>query len=68
MVPDPGHQPLSRAAPLWLATHEAARTIVPDAMVGYVDYDPVPVAHSQALLATGSRTARPGGRIPRQRH
>ena len=43
------------AAPLWLATHEAARTIVPDAMVGYVDYDPVAVAHSQALLATGSR-------------
>jgi SAM-dependent methyltransferase len=43
------------AAPLWLATHEAARAIIPDAMVGYVDYDPVAVAHSQALLASGSR-------------
>ena len=43
------------AAPLWLATHEAARAVVPDAMVGYVDYDPVAVAHSQALLASGSR-------------
>jgi SAM-dependent methyltransferase len=43
------------AAPLWLATHEAARAVIPDAMVGYVDYDPVAVAHSQALLASGSR-------------
>jgi O-methyltransferase involved in polyketide biosynthesis len=43
------------AAPLWLATHEAARAVVPDAMVGYVDYDPVAVAHSQALLASGGR-------------
>jgi O-methyltransferase involved in polyketide biosynthesis len=43
------------AAPLWLATHEAAQAVVPDAMVGYVDYDPVAVAHSQALLAKGSR-------------
>jgi O-methyltransferase involved in polyketide biosynthesis len=43
------------AAPLWLATHEAARAVAPDAMVGYIDYDPVAVAHSQALLATGSR-------------
>ena len=42
------------AAPLWLATHEAARAVAPDAMVGYVDYDPVAVAHSQALLARGS--------------
>ena len=42
------------AAPLWLATHEAARAAAPDAMVGYVDYDPVAVAHSQALLANGS--------------
>jgi O-methyltransferase involved in polyketide biosynthesis len=42
------------AAPLWLATHEAARDVVPDAMVAYVDYDPVAVAHSQALLAAGS--------------
>jgi hypothetical protein len=43
------------AAPLWLATHEAARNVIPDAMVGYVDYDPVAVAHSQALLASGGR-------------
>ena len=43
------------AAPLWLATHQAARAVSPDAMVGYVNYDPVAVAHSQALLASGSR-------------
>ncbi len=42
------------AGPLWLATHEAARAAAPDAMVGYVDCDPVAVAHSQALLAKGS--------------
>jgi SAM-dependent methyltransferase len=42
------------AAPLWLATHQAARAVVPDALVAYVDYDPVAVAHSQALLASGS--------------
>jgi O-methyltransferase involved in polyketide biosynthesis len=41
-------------APLWLATHEAARAVVADAVVAYVDYDPVAVAHSQALLASGS--------------
>jgi hypothetical protein len=39
--------------PLWLATHEAAKTQVPDAMVAYVDYDRVAVLHSQALLASG---------------
>src|ERR1700728_4826591 len=43
------------AAPLWLATHEAARAVIPDALTGYIDYDPVAVAHSQALLASGSR-------------
>ena len=43
------------AAPLWLATHEAARAVIPDPMVGYVNYDPVAVAHSQALLASSSR-------------
>ncbi len=43
------------AEPLWLATHEAARAVAPDALVGYVDYDAVAVAHSQALLAKGSR-------------
>jgi O-methyltransferase involved in polyketide biosynthesis len=40
--------------PLWLATHEAARAVSPDAIVAYVDYDPVAVVHSQALLADGS--------------
>ena len=43
------------AAPLWLATHEAARAVHRDAMVAYVDYDPVAVTHSQALLGAGSR-------------
>ena len=42
------------AEPLWLATHEAARAVVPDAVVAYADYDPVAVVHSQALLAGGS--------------
>ena len=42
------------ADPLWLVTHEAARAVVPDALVAYVDHDPVAVAHSQALLASGS--------------
>jgi O-methyltransferase involved in polyketide biosynthesis len=41
--------------PLWLATHEAARAIIPDALVAYVDIDEVAVRHSQALLAGGSR-------------
>jgi SAM-dependent methyltransferase len=42
------------AAPLWLATHEAAQAVVPGAVVAYVDYDPVAVTHSGALLAGGS--------------
>jgi O-methyltransferase involved in polyketide biosynthesis len=41
--------------PLWLATHEAARAVIPDARVAYVDLDEVAVLHSQALLAGGSR-------------
>ncbi|HEY2277150.1 MAG TPA: SAM-dependent methyltransferase [Streptosporangiaceae bacterium] len=40
--------------PLWLSTHEAARAAQPGALVAYVDYDPVAVVHSQALLAHGS--------------
>ena len=64
------------AGPLWRATHEAARAVVPDAMVGYVDCDPVAVAHSQALLAKGSREivavhgdmSRPGGDPRARRH
>jgi O-methyltransferase involved in polyketide biosynthesis len=39
------------AEPLWLATHEAAQAVIPDAVVAYVDYDPIAVVHSQALLA-----------------
>ncbi len=42
------------AAPLWRATHEAAQAVIPDALVAYVDVDPVAVRHSQALLADGS--------------
>jgi len=42
-------------APLWLSTHEAATGVVPDAVVAYVDYDPVAVLHSQVLLAKGTR-------------
>jgi hypothetical protein len=38
----------------WLPTHEAARAVAPDATVAYVDYDPVAVLHSQALLTGGS--------------
>jgi hypothetical protein len=41
------------ASPLWLATHEAAQAVEPDAIVAYVDSDPVAVRHSQALLAGG---------------
>jgi hypothetical protein len=43
------------AAPLWLATHEAAvDPEVPDPVVAYVDNDLVAVRHSEALLAQGS--------------
>jgi S-adenosyl methyltransferase len=34
--------------PQWLATHDAARRVMPDAMVAYVDHDPVAVRHSRA--------------------
>ena len=43
------------ASPFWLATHEAARTVEADAMVAYVDSDPVAVRHSQVLLADGGK-------------
>jgi hypothetical protein len=46
----------SGAQPLWLSTHEAAATVVPDSVVAYVDYDQVAVLHSQALLTGGKRT------------
>ncbi len=43
--------PGGKVAPRWQATHEAARAVVPDATVAYVDYDPVAVQHSRAVLA-----------------
>jgi O-methyltransferase involved in polyketide biosynthesis len=39
----------------WLSTHEAAGAAIADPVVAYVDYDPVAVLHSQALLTGGSR-------------
>lgn len=39
--------------PLWRPTHEAARSVAPEAMVAYVDSDPHPVRHSAAMLASG---------------
>jgi hypothetical protein len=39
--------------PSWLATHEAARAVMPDATVAYVDHDPIAVLHSQTLLSGG---------------
>ncbi len=38
------------AEPAWRATHEAARAVMPDAMVAYVDHDPIAVRHCQTLL------------------
>jgi S-adenosyl methyltransferase len=43
----------TRAEPLWRATHETARAVMPDAMVAYVDHDPIAVGHSRALLGGG---------------
>jgi SAM-dependent methyltransferase len=42
------------AAPGWRSTHEAARAVIPDAVVAYADQDPVAVAHARRLLAGGS--------------
>jgi O-methyltransferase involved in polyketide biosynthesis len=42
------------AETLWRSTHEAAQAVTGDAVVAYVDYDPVAVLHSQVLLAGGS--------------
>jgi len=39
--------------PQWLATHEAARQVMPDAMVAYVDHDSIAVQHSRVLLGDG---------------
>ena len=53
------------AEPLWVATHEAARAAIPGAMVAYVDYDPMAVLHSQALLGGGYReVVAVGGDMP----
>lgn len=41
------------AEPQWLATHEAARRVMPDAMVAYVDHDSIAVQHSRVLLGDG---------------
>ncbi len=35
------------------STHEAARTVIPDARVAYVDNDPVVLSHLNALVAKG---------------
>ena len=59
-VPAPG------AEPQWLATHEAARQVMPDAMVAYVDHDSIAVQHSRVLLGDGhgSFTKAPGSPFP----
>ena len=41
------------AEPSWLATHEAARAVVPDAMVAYVDSDPMAVLSGLELVPPG---------------
>ncbi|HEX3963414.1 MAG TPA: SAM-dependent methyltransferase [Trebonia sp.] len=38
----------------WVATHRAAEQVVAEPVVAYVDYDPVAVAHSRALLIGGA--------------
>src|SRR3984885_12353923 len=43
---------LGSGLPTSPSVHEAAREIVPDARVVYVDHDPIVVAHNDALLAT----------------
>ena len=42
---------LGSGLPSHPAVHEAAREVIPDARVCYVDMDPVAVVHGQALLA-----------------
>jgi hypothetical protein len=50
------------------AVHEVAHEVNPDARVAYVDYDPVVVAHGNALLTTTDRSvvAQEDIRRPRQ--
>jgi O-methyltransferase involved in polyketide biosynthesis len=49
----PGTSISGQDGPAWLATHEAAGAEVSRPVVAYVDYDPVAVRHSRALLAQG---------------
>jgi hypothetical protein len=44
---------LGAGLPAHPAVHEAARAVIADARVCYVDNDPAAVVHAQALLATG---------------
>jgi hypothetical protein len=48
---------LGSGLPTHPAVHEAARKVIPDARVCYVDIDPVAVVHGQALLTTGEGLA-----------
>jgi len=48
---------LGSGLPAHPAVHEAARAVIPDARVCYVDIDPVAVRHGQALLAEGEGLA-----------
>jgi S-adenosyl methyltransferase len=42
---------LGSGLPTMDSVHEVARTAAPDARVVYVDFDPVVIAHANALLA-----------------
>lgn len=48
---------LGTGIPAWPAVHDAARGVIPDARVLYVDNDPVAVRHGEALLATNDGVA-----------
>jgi O-methyltransferase involved in polyketide biosynthesis len=39
--------------PTALNTHDIAKRVNPEALVAYVDYDPVVISHARALLASG---------------
>ena len=48
---------LGSGLPAHPAVHEAAREVIPDARVCYVDIDPAAVIHGEALLADGEGLA-----------
>ena len=48
---------LGSGLPAHPAVHEAAREVIPDARVCYVDIDPVAVPHGEVLLARGEGLA-----------